>query len=248
MSQVLDQLGEITRRPDAEVLADLHEKGLARVLREESWASHGRAEFSDFEQALVKGTITSAAYRELMAQTYFIYKALEEVSATMIGDPVAGPFVIPELYRIPAIEADLAFYYGENWADAIKPLPVTEAYVERIKEAAATSPSRFVAHHYIRYLADLSGGAFIAKGITKAFALGEDGQRFYAFDELGDANEFKNKYRRMLDELPVSDDEKLAVIDETLLAYALNIELINVLSEVTAPFKADIEVIEAVEA
>ena len=33
----------------------------------------------------------------------------------MTDDPVAGPFVKPELHRVPALEADLTFLYGEDW-------------------------------------------------------------------------------------------------------------------------------------
>ena len=64
--------------------------------------------------------------------------------------------------------------------------PALSRYVGRIQELAASpDPSRLLAHAYVRYMGDLSGGQFIRRRIAKAYAL-EDGAglSFYEFRPL----------------------------------------------------------------
>lgn len=51
----------------------------------------------------------------------------------------------------------------------------------------ASDPSPLLAHSYVRYLGDLSGGQFIRRRITKAYGLEDDGlgTKFYDFNKLG---------------------------------------------------------------
>ena len=237
MADVLTTVAE-RKRPDADVIIDLDSKPLSAVLRSSTWRSHTRAEYSPFEVALVQGVLPKAAYAELMAQTLFIYQAIEECAAAFTDDPIAGPFCFAELTRIPAIEADLAFYFGPEWRDLIAPLPITSEYTARIRAVAAEGPERFVAHHYTRYLADLSGGVAIDGAITRAYGLEEDGRRFYVFD-IPDFDAFKGTYRGLLDQLPLTVDQQVALIDEAAIAYEFNIALVNDLTERFGPFAID---------
>lgn len=62
-------------------------------------------------------------------------------------------------------------------------------YVDRINTIASSpDPSALLAHSYVRYLGDLSGGQFIRRVIIKAYDLDEAsgvGLEFYDFKELG---------------------------------------------------------------
>ena len=68
-----------------------------------------------------------------------------------------------------------------------KPAALT-AYVSRIEELAnAADPSPLLAHSYVRYLGDLSGGQTVRHTISKAYALDESaglGLSFYSFKSL----------------------------------------------------------------
>ena len=68
-----------------------------------------------------------------------------------------------------------------------KPAVLT-AYISRIEELAnAVDPSPLLAHSYVRYLGDLSGGQTIRHTVSKAYALDESaglGLSFYAFKSL----------------------------------------------------------------
>jgi heme oxygenase (biliverdin-producing, ferredoxin) len=67
------------------------------------------------------------------------------------------------------------------------PLPTAVSnYVARINEISDSSdPTPLVAHSYVRYLGDLSGGQFIKRIVTKAYGLDESAVNFYEFGKLG---------------------------------------------------------------
>jgi heme oxygenase len=168
-----------------------------------------------------------------------VYKALEEVAGQISDDPIAGQIIFPELTRLPAIEADLAFYYGTDWAKQVDVLGVTDDYTDRIRKIAANDPIRYVAHHYTRYLADLSGGFMIDRGITKAYGLELDGRRYYIFDAIPNAKEFKENYRDVLNGMDIDLETKRTLVEETLVAYEFNVEMIRLLSERHDPIEID---------
>jgi heme oxygenase len=199
----------------------------ATELRAATAGSHSAAEQSGFMSALVEGRAGRGGYAELVAQTWFVYRSLEEAADAMRDDPVAGRFVFDELTRLPAIEADLGFLRGAGWRDEIRSTPATEGYVSRLDEVASTSPEAFVAHHYTRYMGDLSGGQFIARAVRGAYELpGNAGTEFFVFDGIADLGVFKDEYRRRLDEAPWDEAQRRAVIDEVLEAYRFNRELL----------------------
>ncbi|MFT4220578.1 MAG: biliverdin-producing heme oxygenase [Microbacterium sp.] len=195
------------------------------ALRERSSGAHSGSESAGFMADLIKGEGTRDDYVALVAQHYFIYEALEAAAARMRRDPVASVFISDKLTRLPALEADLEFLVGRDWRERIAPLPTTRRYVDRINRVGATWPGGFVAHHYTRYLGDLSGGAFIGKLMARRFGFDTNGIGFYLFHDIADPRAFKDVYREQLDAAPWDDAEKERVIAEVLLAYRFNTEL-----------------------
>ena len=196
------------------------------ALRERSRSAHSGSEHAGFMADLMRGKGTREDYVALVAQHWFIYAALEAAAERMKDDPIAAPFITEKLTRLPAIEADLAHLIGDDWRERIEPVPTTQRYVERIEEVVdAGWAGGFVAHHYTRYLGDLSGGQFIGKLMARQFELGSNGIGFYVFDEIADPAAFKDVYREQLDAAPWSADEAERVIDEVLLAYQFNTDL-----------------------
>jgi heme oxygenase (biliverdin-producing, ferredoxin) len=127
---------------------------------------------------------------------------------------------------MPALESDLEFLLGADWLTQISPLPTAQRYVERIDAIAAEGwGGGFVAHHYTRYLGDLSGGQHIGKLMQRHFGFDTNGIGFYLFDEIADPAEFKTHYRDELDAAAWDEVEQERVIDEVLLAYRLNSDL-----------------------
>lgn len=199
------------------------ETNFSDELRKSTGRSHGDAQHSRFMSALFAGELESASYANLVAQYFYIYGALEERGAALAATS-AGAFIDPGLTRIPAIEADLRHFLGAGWRSEIRPLVTTLEYVGRILDA---TPEQYVAHHYVRYLGDLSGGQHIAKVIKKQFALDGAGLAFYDFEQLGDLDAFKNSYRAKLDNAGWDSGSRATVIDEALRAYDLNTRLLK---------------------
>ncbi len=205
------------------VMADL--VSFSTALRERSRGAHSDSEGASFMSDLMRGKGTRDDYVALVAQHWFIYEALERAAEAMRDDPIAAPFITEKLTRLAALEADLAYLIGDDWRERITPVPTTERYVARIDEVGSTWPGGFIAHHYTRYLGDLSGGQFIGKIIDRQFELGSNGIGFYVFDEIADPAAFKDVYREQLDAAPWDAVEAERVIDEVLLAYQFNTDL-----------------------
>ncbi|GAB3603369.1 biliverdin-producing heme oxygenase [Microbacterium aureliae] len=199
-------------------------------LRERSSQAHSSSESAGFMSDLVTGDGTRADYVALVAQHWFIYDALERAAERMREDAVARVFMSRELTRVPALEADLTYLIGDDWRQRITPLPATRRYVERIEHVGRTWPGGFVAHHYTRYLGDLSGGLYIGRLMARRFGFDTDGVAFYVFDDIADPKAFKDVYREQLDAAPWDDAEQERVIDEVLLAYRFNTEVFEELA------------------
>ncbi|QNE48225.1 biliverdin-producing heme oxygenase [Glaciihabitans sp. INWT7] len=206
----------------------------SQALRERTWSGHGDSEGAGFMSDLMTGKGTREDYIALVAQHFFIYEALEAAAQRMATDPVAAPFISPQLTRLPAIRLDLAFLLGEDWQQRIAPLPTTRRYVDRLNTVAASWPGGFVAHHYTRYLGDLSGGQVIRSLMQRQFGFETNGVGFYLFDQIARPKQFKETYREQLDAVDWSAEERERVIDEVLIAYRFNTELFEDLSRAKA--------------
>ncbi|MFD6949145.1 heme oxygenase [Nocardiopsis sp. TSRI0078] len=194
-------------------------------LRAATWNDHQAAEDHGFARALLDGTLPLAGYTGMVAQHYFAYVALEETGGLLAEDPVAGGFHRPELERVPALVRDLEHLLGADWRERISPTPATRTYVARI-EQMADRPEGFVAHHYTRYMGDVSGGQFIRRAAAKAYGLTDGaGVAFYVFDGLGSLPRFRAGYRERLDSLDLDETTAARLVAETRLAYQLNTEV-----------------------
>jgi heme oxygenase len=205
----------------------------SQELREGTRTSHSASEGADFMGDLMRGKGTVRDYVALVVQRYFIYEALESATERMKNDPVASPFISEKLTRLPAIEEDLRFLIGENWRDEVSPLPTTVAYVNRIRQVAAVWAGGFVAHHYTRYLGDLSGGQVIRTLMQRQFGFETNGVGFYLFGDIAEPRRFKDTYRDQLDSV-WDDEERSRVIDEVRVAYQFNTDLFADLSRAKA--------------
>jgi heme oxygenase len=200
---------------------------LSVVLRQVTWGAHEEVESGPLESALADGRLHRDVYADLLAQSLEVYRAIEDLAPGMADDPVAAPFVRPEVERADHVERDLAHYWGRRWSDRVELLPVTRFYVDRIRTHAADDPIVWIAHGYTRYLADLSGGLVIDQAITAAYDLDQDGRWLYTFDlpDGIDPVTWKNAYRQLLNLLDVDVATKIRLIEEALVAYQCNISL-----------------------
>ncbi|MBF6176266.1 heme oxygenase (biliverdin-producing) [Nocardia blacklockiae] len=201
-------------------------------IRSATARQHADAENSTFMSDMLGGALGVAAFYRYTGQLWHVYRSLEAHWDHLAGDPVAGPFVRPELARLAHLEADLAHLGGDGWRDELDPLPATADYAARIEECARTWPAGYVAHHYTRYLGDLSGGQVIRGTAEKLWQLPKrgDGVRFYVFEQIPNPAAFKREYRTLLDRLAVDDLEKQRVLGECQRAFDFNTALFRELA------------------
>ena len=137
------------------------------------------AENTSFVASFLRGVVDESKYRQLVANFYFIYHALETEVEKNKDNPFVGPMRLNGLSRHDALIKDCQYFYGDDWREKIYPTEETQRYVNRIHEVAKENPELLIAHHYTRYMGDLSGGQ-ILKGIAqKALDLKDDGLAFF---------------------------------------------------------------------
>jgi heme oxygenase (biliverdin-producing, ferredoxin) len=195
---------------------------MSERLRHATRSEHERAESAVFVTALLSGGLDQASYAALLGQSYLFYSALEEAGEHWRPDPEVGPFVSDALVRCGALEADLEWLHGPQWREGLVALPGTQRYVERIQERCFASRAAFVAHHYTRYLGDLSGGQIIRSKLRSIYGLTGDGVRFYVFDGIEKPKLFKDAYRQQLDSVGWTAEEQEELVAEANEAFALN--------------------------
>jgi heme oxygenase len=203
-------------------MTDLEVGRLSARLRDATREEHERTESALFVVALMAGELDRGAYAALLGQSYFFYSVLEEAGERWRGDAVVGPFVSDALLRRDALEADLAWLLGAGWRDEIAPLPATSRYIDRLRQVCFSSRSGFVAHHYTRYLGDLSGGQIVRSKLRTIYGLTGDGVRFYIFDRIAKPKVFKDSYRELIDTTPWAAGERTNLLAEANEAFRLN--------------------------
>jgi len=199
---------------------------LANRLREGTKHSHTAAENTAFMKCFLKGIVEREPFRKLTADLYYVYNALEEAMRSHRKYPVVGKVYFPELERVPKLEADLAYYYGDQWREHIRLSAKGQEYVSRIQTVAERNPDLLVAHAYVRYMGDLSGGQSLRNIARSAMNLPADkGTGLHEFDALPTVEArraFKMRYRDALNEIAVDGAVAQAIVDEANLAFKLN--------------------------
>ncbi|WP_351230547.1 biliverdin-producing heme oxygenase [Streptomyces sp. NPDC002133] len=218
---------------------DTSDTPFSTLIRVASHEQHTQAETSTFMSDLLGGRLGVDAYARYTEQLWFVYRALEGAAESLTDDPLAGPFIQPELFRTSELARDLAHLRGADWQDGLRPLPATAEYAARVEECARTWPAGYVAHHYTRYLGDLSGGQIIRDKAERTWGFDRkgDGVRFYVFERIANPAAFKRSYRELLDRVNADDLEKQRIIDECKRAFDFNGAVFRELGQACGPDK-----------
>ncbi len=204
---------------------------LATQLREGTKHSHTAAENTAFMKCFLKGIVEWEPFRKLVANLYFVYRTLEAEMRRHRDHPVVGPMYFPELEREANLVKDLAFYYGDNWQNEIEASPEGINYVNRIQELSNTEPALLIAHAYVRYMGDLSGGQSLKNIVRSALNLPADkGTGLHEFEQIPTVEArraFKAKYRDALNSLPVDEALAQKIVDEANLAFQMNRNVVH---------------------
>jgi heme oxygenase (biliverdin-producing, ferredoxin) len=204
---------------------------LAARLRAETKAGHVEAERSGIMRSILRGRVERRAYCELLRGLHEVYAALEAGLVRHAAHPVVGPVHVAELRRESALAADLHALHGPGWRHELPVRATAAAYAARLRRLADEQPALLVAHAYVRYLGDLSGGQLLRSLVTQALALasaapaGNAGVSFYDFGGPNDVAALKARFRAALNSLPVDDEAADRITDEAKLAFGLHARL-----------------------
>jgi len=196
-------------------------------LKEGTKESHSAAENTKFVASFLRGVVDYEEYRKLLTNFYYVYDTMEQ-RIRETEDPMVQAVRSESLERKEGIERDLEYYYGADWKEKQIPSDACNKYCHRINEIAEESPYLLVAHHYTRYIGDLSGGK-ILKEITARVLKPPAGKGldFYEFPSIPDAKLFKQNYRACLDNLGATVPQENALIAEANYAFELNMNMFD---------------------
>ena len=207
---------------------------LAQQLRIGTGALHAEVERAGVMRRLLHGQLDRPGYCALLRNLHAVYAALEPALVRHAAHPAVAPVVFEALFRAAPVATDLTDLHGADWAAAIPLQSATVRYVARLHEVAAHAPELLVAHAYLRYLGDLSGGQLLRKIVAESLHLPNGtGTRFYGFGSPADVAGHVRAFRAGLDALPLPAGRQAAIVNEACNAFRLHGELFNELA--TAP-------------
>ncbi|MET0974676.1 MAG: biliverdin-producing heme oxygenase [Leifsonia sp.] len=191
---------------------------VAAIVRERTMLAHRDAESRPFIVALMGGKLDLAAYTRYLAQLAWVYEALEARPAAA-EDPA---IIDPRLDRFAAMTADLAALGAVDWRAEHPATPATAAYADHLRAIPADDLPRYLAHHYTRYLGDLSGGQAIARLVARHYGATPEQLGFFRFDDIADIVHYKRAYRENLNALQFAPAQVDAFVAEAISAFDYN--------------------------
>ena len=198
---------------------------LAARVKELTQEDHRSAESASFITELMNGNLSTREYAMLVSQYHFIYQALDAaVEHFRDSSPLRQVVQLfdPKLDRRTAILEDLQTLLPES---GLHPDPVelksTATYAQRIRNVAG-DPARLAAHHYLRYLGDLSGGLAIARLMQRHYRVHDHQLNMYTFKTISKPKLYKDAYREKLNSLDFTIEQQDAFVDEAACGFRYN--------------------------
>jgi heme oxygenase len=206
---------------------------LAERLKNETRALHTAAERSAFMSALLGGRLDRSAYCTLLRNLHAIYAVLESSLERHAAHPMIKPIYLPALWRRHALEQDLKSLCGASWQNSLPVKPATVAYVDRLREIEVSEPGCLLAHAYVRYLGDLSGGQMLRDVVaTRMSWSGSDAVAFYDFGDPPTTRELTRAFREGLAQVRVDDARADDLVAEAKRSFELHRRLFVELADV----------------
>ncbi len=204
-------------------------ENLSLELRQQTSDLHRTVESRPFMAALLAGQLSQNAYCLMLRNLEPVYSALESALNLNLSRPAIARLNLPNLYRASSLQADLQTLHGNPWQSDLALLPACVAYCSHLENLGQKAPDLLVAHAYVRYLGDLSGGQMIQKILVKSWGMsalrGSPGLHFYDFGEPQSVAHQTKDFRATLDAMSGNDDLVSALVQEAKLAFAMHITL-----------------------
>jgi len=224
-------------------------KPMSELLKEGTEALHTAIGNLEGAKLLTGGELSSREYTRLLFMLWHIYDELERGLYEHRDHPVIYQIYHPRVFsRASALSFDICHhlktvtwqtdpFYVDFFNHIPKPI---QDYVDRLAYLGRPKASHddviaLVAHAYVRYLGDLSGGQIIRRKIIKAYDLYEDGEglAFYNFRtldyrtgdkpaEMHEIRRIKNWFKDGLNDAVTDPKTKELLIAEAIAAFLYN--------------------------
>jgi len=190
--------------------------------------AHHQAEGMEFSRALLEGRATPLQLAGLLRALLPAYTLLEQEAPDLATALGATNIPWSDLARRHALEHDLK---------QLAALPATPAsaaaasWLEQIKLLARQAPHRLMAHVYVRYGGDLSGGQQLggqANAILSRHGL--SALKFWSFEQEIPA--LKKALHDGFEQMDLSEAEEEELLDEAVTAFKLTQKLLAELAEI----------------
>ena len=190
--------------------------------------AHHQAEGMEFSRALLEGRATPLQLAGLLRALLPAYTLLEQEAPDLATALGATNIPWSDLARRHALEHDLK---------QLAALPATPAsaaaasWLGQIKLLARQAPHRLMAHVYVRYGGDLSGGQQLggqANAILSRHGL--SALKFWSFEQEIPA--LKKALHDGFEQMDLSEAEEEELLDEAVAAFKLTQKLLAELAEI----------------
>lgn len=193
---------------------------LAERLKHETRTLHTEAERSFFMGQLLRGKMEQKAYCALLRNLHAIYAAMEPALSRHAAHPAIAPVFALPLARTQSLATDLDALHGRGWSAALAVQPSGTRYVLRLQQIEADEPELLLAHAYVRYLGDLSGGQMLSRIVAKTLHLpAGKGTAFYDFGDASETAQLTRSFRAGLQSVAVGEIGVDAIVAEARSAF-----------------------------
>ncbi|MDM7953998.1 MAG: biliverdin-producing heme oxygenase [Cyanobium sp. CZS 25K] len=178
-------------------------------------AAHHQAEGMTFSRALLAGEASPLQLAALIRALAPAYALIEEHGPALASALGADAFPWADLARSQALQQDIAML------GAIPATPASAAardWMAELQGLVRQAPHRFMAHVYVRYGGDLSGGQQLAEQANAILARqGLPSLRFWQFQRPISA--LKQALHEAFEQLDLSAVEEAELLDESVVAF-----------------------------
>ena len=204
---------------------------LAEALKAHTKALHTELERGPLMHSLLRGQMPLEPYCALLRNLHALYAELEPALERHAAHPSVAPVHLPQLFRCVPLADDLAELHGALWQQEIAVAAAARRYAQHLRDLAAHHPALLVAHAYVRYLGDLSGGQMLRRIVAGSLALADGrGTRFYDFGDASEVDAHVRAFRAGLAQLDFDAEQSAAIVAEAVLAFRLHQELFDELA------------------
>ena len=202
--------------------------GLAESLKAQTRPLHTELERSAMMASLLRGQMGRQPYCALLRNLHAVYAVLEPALVQHAGHPGVAALFFPSMFRAPALAQDLAELHGPGWQQEIALQPAAHGYGEHLRGLAAERPQLLVAHAYVRYLGDLSGGQVLRRIVAASLQLADGrGTSFYDFGSPADVAALASAFRAGLGRVAQDATEVAAIVAEATLSFHMHRQLFD---------------------